>query len=312
MTLSVVCPAYNEEEYIEGLLNFFIHAKPFDKELLIVDGGSSDRTKEIIESYQKEYPNIRLLDNPHRIVPYALNKAIPLCEGDIIVRLDVHTKYDDAYFEKILETFNKVEADIVGGPTRTAYKATFQQAVAHVICTPFGVGNSQVHNLDYEGYTDSVTFGAWKKEIFDEVGLFDEQLKRNQDDEFHYRAKSKGKKIYQNPEIRLWYYPRNTLKGLFKQYFQYGLYKPKVLKKVNSEIKIRHLAPAGMLLYFISLPIAVIIPIWAGPFLLYLLGDIFFSFKANGSLKVKLSALVAYPAIHIGYGAGFIKGLFKR
>ena len=312
MTLSVICPCFNEEAYIRGLLEFFISAKPVEKELILVDGGSRDKTKSIIREYQQNHRNIYLLDNPEKIVPYALNKAIPLCKADKIVRLDAHTKYAPDYFEKIIETFEHVEADIVGGPTRTACKAPFQCAVAYAICTPFGVGNSQVHNVTYEGYSDSVTFGSWKKEIFTEVGMFDERLVRNQDDEFHYRAKSKGKKIYQNPAIKLWYYPRSNLKGLFKQYYQYGLFKPMVLKKVNSEIKLRHLIPSCFLLYFMSLPLAVISPLWLIPLALYLLLDVFFSLRAKGGLKVKLAALLVYPALHVSYGAGFLRGFFRK
>ena len=184
--------------------------------------------------------------------------------------------------------------------------------MAYAICTPFGVGNSQVHNVTYEGYSDSVTFGSWKKEIFTEVGMFDERLVRNQDDEFHYRAKSKGKKIYQNPAIKLWYYPRSNLKGLFKQYYQYGLFKPMVLKKVNSEIKLRHLIPSCFLLYFISLPLAAISPLWLIPLALYLLLDVFFSLRAKGGVKVKLAALLVYPALHVSYGAGFLRGLLRK
>ena len=312
MTLSVICPCFNEEEYIEGLLDFFISANPIDKELFLVDGGSNDRTISIIEGYQKNHPNIHLLHNPEKIVPFALNKAIPLCTADKIVRLDAHTKYAPDYFEKIMETFEKVDADIVGGPTRTACKAPFQCAVAHAICTPFGVGNSQVHNIDYEGYSDSVTFGSWKKEIFAEVGMFDERLVRNQDDEFHYRAKSKGKQIYQNPDIKLWYYPRSDAKGLFRQYFQYGLFKPMVLKKVNSEVKLRHLIPSCFLLYFLSLPLAFFTLLWLVPLAIYLFLDLVFSLKAKGNLKVKFSALLVYPTLHVSYGAGFLKGLLKK
>lgn len=312
MILSIVCPCLNEEDYIEGLLDFFIVAQPEKKELFLIDGGSSDQTIPIIRKYQEKYDNIKLLDNPDKIVPFALNKAIPLCNAEKIVRIDVHTKYASDYFEKIIETFDKVEADIVGGPTRTACKAPFQCAVAYAICTPFGVGNSQVHNIDYEGYSDSVTFGCWKKEIFEDVGMFDERLVRNQDDEFHYRAKSKGKKIYQNPEIKLWYYPRSNVKGLFRQYYQYGLYKPMVLRKVNSEIKLRHLIPSGFLLYFLSLPLAIFSPLWLIPLGSYLILDLIFAMKAKGSLKVKSAALLVYPTLHSSYGLGFLQGLFKK
>ncbi len=312
MELSIICPCLNEEDYIEGVLEFFISSNPKEKELFLVDGGSTDKTQEIIKSYQQDHEHIYLLDNPDKIVPFALNKAIPLCKADKIVRIDAHSKYAPDYFEQIQKTFEKVDADIVGGPTRTACKKPFQCAVAHAICTSFGVGNSQVHQIDYEGYSDSVSFGAWKSEIFAEVGMFDERLVRNQDDEFHYRAKSKGKKIYQNPDIKIWYYPRSDIKGLFRQYYQYGLFKPMVLKKVNSEMKLRHLIPSGFLLYFLSLPLALLSWLWLIPLGLYLLMDMLFSMRAKGGVKVKFLALFVYPTIHVSYGLGFLRGLNKK
>lgn len=312
VSLSVICPCLNEEEYIADVLEFFCKSKPSDKELYLVDGGSADRTRQIISEYQKENSNIKLLHNPERYVPFALNKAIPLCVGDIIVRIDAHSVYAENYFEKILETFLNVNADIVGGPTRTKCNAPFQCAVARAICSRFGVGNSLVHNLSYEGYTDSVTFGAWKQAIFSETGLFDVALVRNQDDEFHYRAKSRGKKIYQNPDIKVWYYPRHKITSLFSQYYQYGLYKPAVLRKVNSEIKARHLVPSCFLLYLLTLPLVLVSGYWLVPLFLYLLCSACFAFSVEGDAKVKFLTMLVFPTLHIAYGLGFLCGLIKR
>src|ERR1700756_933505 len=274
--ISVICPVYNESAYIKKLLEFYTHALPADKELILIDGNSTDDTCVIIKQYMQKHDSIRLLDNPKRIVPYALNKAIEEAKGGIIIRLDAHTDYSADYFEKILEVFKNTDADIVGGPMRIAKGNTVQNAIGYATCTAFGVGNSSFHFPDYKGYADSVYLGAWKKSIFKTTGLFDVAFKRNQDDEFHYRAKSLGFKIYQHPDIKLYYHPRSKFSLLFKQYYQYGLYKPLVLQKIKSALSARHLIPAGFVLYLLSIPVSLAFGFYIGliPLLLYLLSDI--------------------------------------
>lgn len=312
--LTVICPVYNEEAYIENVIQFFLKAKPHEKELYIVDGMSTDRTREIVQHYAATNAAIHLLENQDKIVPFALNKAIKQSTGSPIVRLDAHTLYAEDYFETIIETFQETDADIVGGPMRAAGMTDFQKAVAYATSTKFGVGNSEFHNENFEGYVDSVYLGAWKREIFNEVGYFDERMKRNQDDEFHYRAKSFGKKIYLNPRIKSEYFPRNTISKLLSQYFQYGLYKPLVLKKVKSEIKMRHLIPTFFVLYLLILTPALY---YAGiisllPLLSYFALAILFAVKNKGSVQEKVYCLLVFPALHISYGSGFILGLFKK
>jgi succinoglycan biosynthesis protein ExoA len=309
--ISVICPVFNEAKNIQHLIDFFVQSKPADKELILIDGGSDDGTIEIIQENVARFKTIRLLHNPEKIVPVALNLAIPECNGEVIVRLDGHSAYEMDYFERILLTFSKTHADIVGGPTRTRFKTKTQEAIAYTICHPAGIGNSKVHDEKFEGYTDSVTFGAWKKQIFHRIGLFDERLVRNQDDEFHYRAKSKNLKIYQDPAIKLYYFPRQSFSSLFKQYFQYGLYKPMVLMKINSGIKIRHIVPSSFVLYLVvsisfSWNVFFYLPLFA-----YLTLVSFVSFFNRKSFDVKIRILLALPCLHIAYGSGFIKGLGK-
>ncbi len=264
-----------------------------------------------MENYCKRFPSIRLLHNKHKFVPYALNLGIKESRGDLIIRIDAHCNYADDYFLQIINTFNSVEADIVGGPTRVAPGTEFQNAVASVISNPFGIGNSKVHDSQFRGYTDHVTFGAWRKDLFEQIGYFDERLLRNQDDEFHYRAKSKGKKVYLNPDIKLWYHPRKNFKELFNQYFQYGYYKPLVLKKIKSEIKLRHLVPALFVLYLFTLPLAFISIYWLIPLILYLTAAVVISLVSKTSLKAKLYSIVIYPVLHTAYGLGFLIGLLN-
>jgi len=312
--ITVVCPVYNESAFIKKLLDFYISALPLEKELLIVDGNSTDDTREIIQQYIQKHADIHLLHNPKRIVPYALNQAIEAAKGDIIIRLDAHTDYESDYFEKILSVFKSTNVDIVGGPMRIAKGNTVQNAIGYATSTSFGIGNSSFHFEDFEGYADSVYLGAWKKSIFKTTGLFDVAFKRNQDDEFHYRAKSLGFKIYQHPDIKLYYHPRKNFNLLFKQYYQYGLYKPLVLKKIKSAISLRHLIPLGFVLYLLSLPVYFIIPFYYGliPLGLYILGDLLFSFRSKKPLKEILAIMLVYPILHISYGLGFLLGLPKK
>jgi len=311
--ISVVCPVYNESAYISKLLDFYINALPSDKELLLIDGNSTDDTCAIIKTYMAQHPDIYLLNNPQRIVPYALNKAIENAKGDIIIRLDAHTDYSIDYFEKIVEVFKNTDADIVGGPMRIAKGDIIQNAIGYATCTAFGVGNSSFHFPDYKGYADSVYLGAWKKSIFKTTGLFDVAFKRNQDDEFHYRAKSLGFKIYQHPDIKLYYHPRKTFVLLFKQYYQYGLYKPLVLHKIKSAVSIRHLIPALFVLYLLSILVSFILSFYIGliPLLIYILGDLFFTFRSKKPITEMLAIMVVYPVLHLSYGIGFIGGLFR-
>lgn len=310
--ISAICPTYNEKLCIEIIINFFLKAKPLDKELLIIDGGSTDGTVSIVEKYTSTYPQIKLLHNPNKYVPFALNIGIKNCSGDPIIRLDAHTTYAENYFEKIIETFQQTDADIVGGPMRAVGKSSFQSAVAFVTSTSFGIGDSKIHNPDYTGESDHVYLGAWKRSLFDEIGFFDEKLFRNQDDEFHYRAKSFGKKVYLNSEIISYYSPRSEWSKLFSQYFQYGLFKPLVLRKIKSEIKLRHLIPSSFFLYLVIIFISSNSFYENIPLFIYLLLNFYFSFRNNLSLLEKFKCLIVYPTIHLSYGIGFILGLFKR
>jgi glycosyltransferase involved in cell wall biosynthesis len=311
--ISIICPVYNEEKYIGDLLSFFESIEPKEKEIFVVDGKSSDRTREIVTKYSLQNPNIHLLDNPHKYVPFALNLAIPNCRGDIIVRWDAHTRYAPDYLLQIISTFEKTQADIVGGPMRAVGETPFQQAVAYATSTVLGVGNSRFHFENYNGYTDSVYLGAWKRSVFEKIGIFDEQMLRNQDDEFHYRAKHSGLLIFQTPDIKSYYFPRKDLISLYRQYFGYGLFKPLVLKKIKSEIKIRHLVPMLFVSYLAVLPFVCWVHsvTWV-PLIVYLVLLAVFSCQAKGGLKVMGWSMLVYPVLHIAYGTGFWKGLFKN
>jgi len=310
--ITVICPTYNEKQFIEGIMRFFLDASPEDKELLIVDGGSDDGTREIVQEWSSKYDNIKFVDNPDKYVSYALNKAIKISSGNPVIRLDAHTEFVNNYFEKVIETFNITGADAVGGPMRAIGKSNFQKAVALATGTVFGIGDSKIHRENYSGESDHVYLGAWQRKLFEEIGLFDEKLKRNQDDEFHYRARSMGKKVYLNPEIKSFYLPRSTIFKLIGQYFQYGLFKPLVLKKIKSEIKVRHLIPAMFCVYLLGLPLIYFSILYLLPLFVYIVLNLYFSIRFSRSIIINILLLFIYPSIHISYGLGFITGILKN
>ena len=320
--ISVIIPLVNEVAYVDTLIAS-LGRQSYPREcieLLFVDGGSTDGTIERLQSLRTSYLEtvdrkvagfdpFRILTNPDKIVPYALNIGVEAATHDIIVRLDAHTEYGEDYFEQVVSTLEKTGADIVGGPTRVASRSIFQRAVGIAICSRFAIGGSRVHQEDYRGETDSVTFGAWRRRVFKKTGGFDTRLVRNQDDEFHYRAKSLGFRLFQEPDIRLFYYPRDSPGGLFRQYFEYGKYKPLVLAKVKSEIKLRHLIPSGFVLYVLSLPLGFLWWWWLLPAILYGTANVLFSVKNGGSFGERIRLLAVYPLIHMGYGFGFLRGV---
>lgn len=311
--ITVLCPTYNEIKNITGLMKYFIDVNPSDKELIIIDGGSTDGTRECVLEGTKEHQNIRLLDNPDKYVPFALNLGIKESKGEIIVRIDAHSIYAEDYFTEIIKTFERTGADIVGGPTRILVENDFDEAINYVLKHKFGTGDNKLHNEDFRGYTEHVTFGAWKRSIFSDLGYFNEKLVRNQDDEFHYRAYVNGKKIFLEPEIKLWYKPRQNLIALFKQYFQYGLYKPLVLSLTKKASRIRHFIPALFAAYLVSLPVFVYSGLYFSliPLIIYIISVIAFSFKSSLKFKMKILTALIFGTLHIAYGLGFILGMPK-
>lgn len=313
--VSLICPVYNEEKHIKNVLDFYSHSAHPGKEIIFIDGGSTDLTTKIIKEHSLKIEGILLLDNPDKYVPFALNKALQYARGHIIIRLDAHTEYAPDYIEAILQVFQKTKADIVGGAMRIANGTLLQKAIGYATSTWFGVGNSSFHFAAFEGYADTVYLGAWKKSVFDKAGLFDESFIRNQDDEFHYRAKKMGLTIYQSPSIKLYYYPRNSWVALFRQYFQYGLYKPAVLKKVHGAVKWRHIFPSLFVLYLLALPF-LFMPgyYWfclLAPLFAYIILNLYFSISYSRNILQQVRVFITYFILHTSYGTGFIAGLFR-
>jgi succinoglycan biosynthesis protein ExoA len=305
--ISIIVPVFNEENFINNFLKYISENCNYKYELILVDGRSNDKTLDIINNYIKKYSitNFIIIQNPDRYVSFSLNMAIKISKYNILVRMDVHTKYSKNYFNSIIQTFNKTDADIVGGPTDTIYVGKKQESIAYCYSHKFGMGGGKVHDMEYNGYTNGVTFGAFRKYVF-KNNYFDEDLIRNQDDEFFSRCKSLGFKIYQSSNIKLYYSPRNDYFGLAKQYFQYGFFKPIALKKVKSSLRLRHLVPPIFTAYFIFSILFDYLFL-----LIYLIPLLFYSFNNKKIIYVKTLNIFSFFIMHFSYGIGFIFGLKK-
>lgn len=321
--VSVICPVFNEERFIEAcILSILSQDYPQDSlEVLFVDGRSTDNTRGIIERYAREYPFIRLIDNPQRTVPYALNKGLAEATGEVIIRLDGHCTYPTDYMSELVKQLYALNADNVGGVwnTQPAKETPVCQAIALASSHPFGVGGS-MHKIGAYRIveTDTVPFGCYRREVFDRIGLFDVDLVRNQDDEFNGRLIKKGGKIFLIPHVIINYTARDTLGKMCKMYYQYGLYKPLVNRKLGAPATVRQFFPLLFLLGLViggigSLFFPWVLYIYIGVLLLYLfIGLTVGSMCAIRIHRPVLALLMPYVflSIHLSYGFGYLMGIF--
>ncbi len=316
--VSIVLPCRNEARHIQACIASILAQEPpaGGLEIIAADGMSTDGTREYLEQAAAQHPQLRVLNNPGRIVSTGLNTAIQAARGEIIVRMDAHTTYAPDYVKQCLAVMAETGADNVGGPMRTRAETFREKAICAVFHSAWAVGGARSHQPDYEGYVDTVIYGCWKRSVFDRVGLFDEELVRNQDDEHNLRLTRAGGKIYQSPRIRSWYHVRGSLTALFRQHMQYGYWKVLVIRKHQAAASPRHLVP-GALVGSICL-LALLGIFWppgfwavAGLGLLYAVGALALSLVI--ATRTQWTLLPALPGVvwcfHFGYGYGFLRGI---
>jgi succinoglycan biosynthesis protein ExoA len=318
--ITIILPIRNEAKYIKQTLEPILYQKGIEQEIeiLIVDGMSTDGTRDLITKYQKDHPNIYLIDNPEKIVSTGFNRALNESKGDIIIRVDGHCEIAPDYIQKCLECLEKMNADCVGGATEHVASGLVGKSIKMAQSSFFGVGGVSFRKKVEKGeYVDTLAFGAYKREVFDQLGGYDEELVRNQDDEFNFRMIQNDGKIWLDPSIKSTYTQRNSFTGLFKQYFQYGFYKIRVMQKRRGIASWRHMVPGLFVLGLLtSLSIFVIYGnniLILSLCLLYLSLSLFATIFALIKSPINLLSVMMLPVtffiLHISYGLGFLLGL---
>ena len=323
--VSVICPIYNEEKYITKCIESVLEQDypTEDLEILFVDGLSTDKTRKIVSDYATRYNQIRLLDNPHRIVPYAMNIGIKAAKGDIIIRLDGHVEYPTNYISKCVHYLMTLpNAENVGGVCQTlpCNERNISQAIAIALSTGFGMGNSSFRIGSTEiRKVDTVPFGCFRKSLFERVGYYDYELVRNQDDELNGRIIKNGGTIYLIPEIKTKYFSRDKICKIRRMFYQYGLYKPLVNKKLGSPATARQFVP---LLFLLGIVLGGILSAFSiyimytyfAVLALYLAIGLFIGCKyAVKYRRPMLTLLMPYvfANVHLSYGYGYLRGIYK-
>jgi cellulose synthase/poly-beta-1,6-N-acetylglucosamine synthase-like glycosyltransferase len=317
--VTVVVPMRNEEGFIGECLDSLIRQDyPSDRlEVLVVDGRSEDASRSIVLEKGREHDFIRLLDNPKRIAPSALNIGVHNAAGDVIIIVGAHIFVASDFISKNVAYLSRTGVDCVGGPIEAVSQSFAGKAISLAISCPFGVGNSLFRYSQKEQYVDTVAYPAYRREVFERVGYFDEALVRNQDIEFSYRLRQSGGKILLTPEVRSYYYPRSSLKGLWKQNFANGFWNVKTMRKTPGSLSVRHFIP---LVFVVALGSSLLLSPFFMParLLLLLILSSYFALALGytivlGRRKGLCAALLplVFPTLHVSYGLGSLWGSIK-
>ena len=342
-------PIRNEAAYIKRSLGAVLAQDypPDRMEVLVVDGMSDDGTREIVrrmiegrgqqaEDRRRKVedgnakfeevdspssvfgppPSVFLLDNPKGIVPSALNIGLRHAQGDVIIRVDGHCEIPPNYVQQCVKLLEQTGADNVGGIQWAIGENAWGEAVALATSSPFGVGNARFRYSTRSGWVDTVYLGAYRRDVFDRIGGFDEELVRNQDDEFNFRLLQAGGRIWLDPSLKVKYYSRSSWRKFWRQYFQYGLYKVRVIQKRGGVPSWRHLVPSLFVLGLLGSFVLTFVtgqPLWAlvvaGPYAIANLGASLWA--ARRDFKVFPLLPLAFATLHLAYGLGFLRGLWK-
>lgn len=316
--VAIVIPCRNEEQYIERcLLSIIQQSYPSSHmSIIVVDGLSTDNTREKILRLQQTYNQITLLDNTHKTTPYALNLGIRYAsDADYIMILGAHAELEREYLAKAVDLLNgNDEIACVGGVLVNVSENKATEVISAAMSSVFGVGSAHFRTGIAEGFVDTVAFGIYRRHVFDAVGLFDVELIRNQDDEFNFRLIKSGFCIFLSKQLKARYYVRSSWKKLLRQFYQYGYWKVYVNRKHKTITTLRQLVPFIFVVYFFFLLIGLIILphfwyITLFPLFLYVLMALMVSFAYYRNLADNIRLIITFFLMHVAYGWGYAHGI---
>ena len=317
--VAIIIPCRNEKKYIEQCVLSILNSN-YPLELIniyVCDGMSDDGTVEIIKKLEKQHDQVHLLVNEKTTTPFALNLGIKSDNSEVKIILGAHAEIDPNFIkENVIVLQENESVGCSGGVIKNIYENKTSEIIGKAMSSSFGVGNAHFRTGNKDGFVDTVAFGAYKKEVFDKVGYFDEELARNQDDEFNFRLIKNGYKIYLSKKINSSYYVRASFKKLFKQYYQYGYWKVYVNKKHRTITTLRQLIPsffmtsllAGIVLSFVHWLFAFLL---IAEITLYLSGCLFFAIKKTKKLNQAMPVILTFFILHAGYGLGYLLGAIE-
>ncbi|AEX85666.1 glycosyl transferase [Marinitoga piezophila KA3] len=315
--VSIIIPVLNEEKHIEKCIDSLINNDYENKEIIVVDGMSEDRTRDILRKYE----NIRIIDNPDKTTPIALNIGLKNATGDYIMIAGAHTTYSKNYISACVRRLDEDKCDVAGGKMVTIQgkDTPVAKAISIVLSHPFGIGGAKYRlESDKEEYVDTVAYGVYKREVFEKLGGFVEKLRRNQDIEMNLRIKNAGFRIMLVPEAEAYYYARDNFKDLWKNNFNNGLWVILSTHYARKAFSLRHLVPLFFVLFLVLGGVfSIFYPIVRIPYFsilgLYLILSLYFSFdisRKNKDFKLFFPTLFSFWTLHVSYGLGSLYGLF--
>lgn len=318
MLVSVVIPCRNEVAFIAECIDA-IYANKIDADVFlnvfVVDGMSDDGTREKIQSLQTKYDSLQLIDNVKQLTPYAFNLGIHASKADYIQIVGARHILSSDYIQQSLDVLNsKPEVWCVGGKLINEYINETGEIISKAMSTSFGMGIGNFRTLAKSGYTDTVTSPMYPFWVFEKIGFFDEQLIRNQDDDFNFRVTKAGGKIYFENDIHLKYYVRGNYSGLYRQFYQYGYWKVFVNQKHKAVTTFRQLIPPLFVVFiFLSIILSLLHPFLAilslGVYSVYIALALLMGSKKGGTPSDAIQIAVTFPIMHFSYGLGYLKGI---
>lgn len=322
-TITVIVPCYNEQATIRGLLDAVLgQTYPLEKmDVIISDGLSTDGTREVIAAFQRERPElpVQVVDNTDRTIPSGVNRAIEAARGEIIVRLDAHSMPYPDYVARCVQTLTEGRGDNVGGvwEIRPGASTWAAESIAAAAAHPLGVGDAMYRLAPSAGPVDTVPFGAFRRQLVERIGKYDETLLSNEDYEFNTRVRQSGGTVWLDPAIRSVYFSRSTFGALARQYWRYGYWKLRMLRRYPSTLRWRQALPPVFVLSLVGLLLLGLwlYPVWwllAAEILLYL--SVLFLAGVRAAQKRKKPLLVvglplAIATMHLAWGSGFLWSL---
>jgi glycosyltransferase involved in cell wall biosynthesis len=314
--VTIAMPCLDEERYVEACLRTVLAQDyPADRfEIIVADGGSRDRTREIVARIAAEDGRVSLIENPGRLQAAGMNEVIRHARGDVIVRMDIHAEYAPDYVRRSVEALERTGADNAGGAARTRATTPFQQAVCAALESPLGVGGSKYRDAVNEGWVESVFNGAFRREVFERVGLYDPGAITNEDAELNQRILAAGGRIWLSRDIVVHYLPRARPDAIVRQYYRYGRGRARTFLKHRRLLSLRPALPflmlvAGVLLVATSrLHGLTLWPI--GTYAALTLAEAIRVGRGGGLGRI-LQVWSIFPLLHVAHGVGFAAGLVR-